>query len=273
MTTSISLLGWTTLLLSWALLIAGTDARVVSAATRLASLDSPREAGVQAALMLCAYLAQYMVLGGVFEGTHPKGALRAADPAVRGRRRQQVAAEVLSGMLSLAVTVGLAVAYMALLEPRTMFYGYFETHTWTPAWGAAGVLAYIAAFDTHFFWSHWILHQSDFLWRNVHFFHHQYKEPSAFAQFAVHPLEAAVQGPFGHFFVQLFFPVHPVQLAIMGAVSSAWAFGCVVGGWGWGGGGRGTGAGWLSPPCCRAMPTPPLHTTLAPPQCPRRSLV
>ncbi len=46
----------------------------------------------------------------------------------------------------------------------------------------------------------------------------------SFAQFAVHPLEAALQGPVGHFCVQLWFPVHPIQLAIMGFLSSAWAF-------------------------------------------------
>ena len=55
-------------------------------------------------------------------------------------------------------------------------------------------------------------------------YHHSYKEPSAFAQFSVHPLESVLQGPFGHFFVQLFFPVHPIQLALMGFLSSAWAF-------------------------------------------------
>ena len=40
----------------------------------------------------------------------------------------------------------------------------------------------------------------------------------------MHPVEAALQGPVGHFCVQLWFPVHPVQLAVMGALSSAWAF-------------------------------------------------
>lgn len=109
-----------------------------------------------------------------------------------------------------------------------------------------------------------LLHESEFLWNNIHRFHHQYKEPSAcveapwqasarlrspslpspphppaspppnsltpppwlrsFAQFAVHPIEAALQGPVGHFCVQLWFPVHPVQLAVMGFLSSAWAF-------------------------------------------------
>jgi lathosterol oxidase len=131
---------------------------------------------------------------------------------------------VRSGLLSLAVTVAVAVAYMALLEPHTPYYGFFETHAWNWAWGVAGCVAYVAAFDTHFYWSHWLLHESEYLWNNIHYFHHGYKEPSAFAQFAVHPVEAFLQGPFGHFFVQLFFPVHPVQLAALGFLSSAYAF-------------------------------------------------
>ena len=48
--------------------------------------------------------------------------------------------------------------------------------------------------------------------------------PNSFAQFAVHPVEAALQGPVGHFLVQLWFPVHPIQMAVMGFLSSAWAF-------------------------------------------------
>lgn len=220
----ISASGWSLLALSWCLLLAGADARAVTAATRLVSLDTPSEAGVQGALMLAAYLLQYLVLGGLFESSHPAGALRQADAALRARRARQVRSEVCTGLLSLAVTVALAVGYMALLEPRTPYYGYFETRAWSWAWGLGGTLAYVAAFDTHFYWSHYVLHRSEWLWQHIHFQHHQYKEPSAFAQFAVHPVEAALQGPFGHFFVQLFFPVHPVHLAILGFLSSAYAF-------------------------------------------------
>ena len=220
----ISATGWALLALSVFLLLVGADARAVTAATRLVALDTPQEAGVQTLIMLLSYLTQYCVLGGLFEGTHPAGALRNSQPAARARRARQVAAEVRAGALSMAVTVALAVGYMALLEPRTPFYGFFETHAWSWRWGALGVLAYVAAFDTHFYWSHWLLHRVEWCWQNIHFFHHQYKEPSAFAQFAVHPVEAAIQGPFGHFFVQLFCPVHPVQLAIMGFLSSAYAF-------------------------------------------------
>jgi len=129
-----------------------------------------------------------------------------------------------SGILSLVVTIFLSILWMYVYEPRTAFYGFFETHEWSLLWGVGACLAYVASFDTWFYWSHFVLHEVDFLWNSVHYFHHSYKEPSAFAQFAVHPLEAALQGPVGHFLVQLWFPVHPIQLALMGFLSSAWAF-------------------------------------------------
>lgn len=137
----------------------------------------------------------------------------------------------MSGVLSLAITVVLAVFWMFAVEPHLYFFGYFVPHQWNPVWGLAGLVAYIISFDTWFFWSHYALHNSNFLWNHIHYFHHQYKKPTAFAQFAVHPIEAALQGPVGHFCVQLWFPVHPVQLALMGFISSAWAFAAHDGRW------------------------------------------
>jgi sterol desaturase/sphingolipid hydroxylase (fatty acid hydroxylase superfamily) len=85
-------------------------------------------------------------------------------------------------------------------------------------------MLFIIQHQTSELWMRLALHEIDWVWHSIHYFHHQYKEPSAFAQFAVHPVEAALQGPVGHFLVQLWFPVHPVQLAVMGFLSSAWAF-------------------------------------------------
>ena len=189
---SISWFGLLLLFCSLGLVAAGADPATVSLATRLVALDTAHEAAVQTGIMLSAYIVQYLVLGGIFEGSHPHGPLRGgAEPARRSRRAVQVVAEIRSGLISLAVTVCLAVGYMTLLEPRTPFYGFFETHEWSVAWGVAGCVAYVAAFDTHFYWSHWLLHEVEYLWQSIHYFHHQYKEPTAFAQFAVHPIEGA----------------------------------------------------------------------------------
>jgi sterol desaturase/sphingolipid hydroxylase (fatty acid hydroxylase superfamily) len=38
------------------------------------------------------------------------------------------------------------------------------------------------------------MHESQFLWDKVHRIHHGFKKPTAFAQDAAHPFEAAIQG-------------------------------------------------------------------------------
>jgi lathosterol oxidase len=210
------------LLVSFALMVLGSSP---SLAKRLAPLENFEDLKLQSGIMLTVYVIQYLILGGLFEGTNPSGSLSTTlKPAFLALRRAQVSNEIKAGFLSLFVTILLSLGWMYVGEPRTAFYGYFEAHEWTPWWGVAGLLAYVISFDTYFYWSHMLLHESDFLWRTIHYFHHSYKEPSAFAQFAVHPLEAALQGPIGHFIVQLWFPIHPIQLAILGFLSSAWAF-------------------------------------------------
>ena len=211
-----------------------------SLATRLQPIESVTDATVQGFYMLIFYVLQYAVLGGLFEGTHPNGVFSTTlKPEPLARRRTQVRWEIWSGVASLVVTVALAVTWTYVYEPRTPFFAYFETKEnggrgieWNAWWCVGAVAAYVASFDTYFYWSHWLLHEVNFFWDHIHYFHHQYKEPSAFAQFAVHPIEAALQGPIGHFCVQLWFPVHPVQLAVMGALSSAWAFAAHDGRWG-----------------------------------------
>lgn len=203
----------------------GGPAVVASLARRLAPLETLADVQAQTGLMLAAYVLQYAVLGGLFEGTHPHGVLSSTLPAEAVRaRRAQVWFEVKTGVASLAITVALAVAWGYAVEPRLWTFAFFETHAWTPAWGVAGAVAYVAAFDAYFYATHWALHESEWLWHNIHYVHHQIKEPSAFAQFAVHPVEAAIQGPLGHFIVQALFPIHPIQMAAMGFFFSAWAF-------------------------------------------------
>uniref|UniRef100_A0A6B2LGA4 Fatty acid hydroxylase domain-containing protein n=1 Tax=Arcella intermedia TaxID=1963864 RepID=A0A6B2LGA4_9EUKA len=121
------------------------------------------------------------------------------------------------------ITVGLTMIWMFYIEPKTYFYAYFDTRPYNIWWFLGSVLAYMFWFDTWFFWSHRWLHDFDILWNKVHYIHHQFKEPSCFAQFSVHPVEAALQGPVGHYMATLFFPFHPVALAVFGFLSSAWA--------------------------------------------------
>ena len=71
---------------------------------------------------------------------------------------RQVKTEIVIGIKSLFVTVGLTVIYMAYLEPLTPFYNFFRTHEYNVWWFFASIAAYVFWFDTYFYWSHRWLH-------------------------------------------------------------------------------------------------------------------
>jgi hypothetical protein len=110
--------------------VASTASFVKRYARRLSPLETVTDFQVQSVLMLAVYILQYLALGGVFEGTNPKHYLpslpagatakeRAAAQALVDKRREQVYHEMRAGVLSLVITVALAVLWMYVGEPRT----------------------------------------------------------------------------------------------------------------------------------------------------------
>jgi len=192
-------------------------------ATELLHMDTPSDAFIANIFVFVAYALQYTMLGGVFELSNPKGYRLNTDKERADRRLKQVKTEIKIGLQSLIVTVGITIFYMAYLEPLMPLYNFFENRSYNIWWFLASAVAYTFWFDTYFYWSHRWLHDYDVLWNNVHCVHHRFKEPSCFAQFAVHPVEAALQGPIGHYIGSWFFPFHPAALAFFGFFSSAWA--------------------------------------------------
>ena len=145
------------LLLSFVLFVAGASPSVVSAALplarRLAPLENITDLQVQSLTMTVVYVIQYLVLGGVFEGTNPRGSLSTTLPPKHlAARRKQVLHEMYAGIVSLVVTIALSVSWMYAGEPKTVFYAFFEGHEWSLLWAVGGLLAYIASFDTWFYW-------------------------------------------------------------------------------------------------------------------------
>lgn len=66
--------------------------------------------------------------------------------------------------------------------------------------------------DTYFYWLHRLMHHKK-LFRLFHLVHHQSTNPSPWAAYAFHPLEAIVEA--GIFAIFLFtIPIHPLHLAI-----------------------------------------------------------
>jgi len=193
-------------------------------AMEILHMDTPTDLSISTLFVFVAYSCQYMAVGGIFELTNPKGFnSKSISKKEAERRYKQVKQECQIGIFSLMVTVMLTLIWMYFIEPLTYFHGFFDKREYTVWWLLGSIVAYIFWFDTWFYWSHRWLHDYDILWNKVHYIHHQFKEPSCFAQFAVHPFEASLQGPVGHYLGTLFFPFHPVALALFGFLSSAWA--------------------------------------------------
>lgn len=140
---------------------------------------------------------------------------------------------------------------MYFIEPYLWTTGYFVHHSYTFSWFIFNVLVYGFVFDSWFYWTHRALHESKYLWDNIHTTHHAFKNPSAFCQDAVHPLEGLIQGkndncstrmsieqtnkfdpfvslslcvgPVGHYLTVLIMPVHPIALAFFGLFTSCYA--------------------------------------------------
>lgn len=201
-------------------------------AVSLVQMETPADVTISTFFVFLAYICQVALLGGAFEMTNLNGFNSPAlDEKQRARRKKQVTTEIRTGFLALFVTVLLTVVWMRYGEPRGPFYGYFSDGGYSVGWFLASIVAYVFWFDTWFYWSHRWLHENNWAWHKVHYQHHQFKEPSAFAQFATHPLEAALQGPVGHYMCTLFFPMHPIAHTVMGFLSSAWAVAAHDGRW------------------------------------------
>lgn len=80
---------------------------------------------------------------------------------------------------------------MWFVEHRMPYYGYFATREVTISNILISIVVYMFAFDTWFWFTHVALHHP-VLWKLVHKCHHEFVEPSAFAQDAVHPIEAII---------------------------------------------------------------------------------
>ncbi|KAA0147271.1 hypothetical protein FNF27_08045 [Cafeteria roenbergensis] len=170
------------------------------------------------ALTVVGYMIMYLVPAAAFEATNPK--------PKTPQRIASIGRELQLGVLAMLVNTGYAVFWMTVVEQHTPFYGFFDKdlggHEFSPMWLVGGFVVYLLAFDFHFLWTHYVLHTT-WCFRHVHSVHHNFVNPTAFAQDAVHPLEGVLQGPMGHYFCALVFPMHPVAHAVFGFLTSLYA--------------------------------------------------
>jgi Delta7-sterol 5-desaturase len=113
------------------------------------------------------------------------------------------------------ITILIFSAYPAamLLTPfrqYTLYYSHIEDYPMWWFW-----LAFPLTFlvhDAYFYWTHRMMHQPR-LFKIMHLVHHKSTNPSPWAAFSFHPLEAVVEG--GIFFVLLMvMPLHAIHVAV-----------------------------------------------------------
>lgn len=102
----------------------------------------------------------------------------------------------------------LLMLYSKSIRPHTTFYKHIDQHS--AAWFLLAFPVMIIMHDAYFYWAHRIMH-SKWLFKWVHLIHHRSTNPSPWAAYAFHPLEAIVES---FIFVIFLFsiPVHSIHL-------------------------------------------------------------
>jgi sterol desaturase/sphingolipid hydroxylase (fatty acid hydroxylase superfamily) len=100
--------------------------------------------------------------------------------------------------------IGFSTFHPYLLRPYTQIYDVYGMHgVW---YEAASFILVIFVHDTYFYWTHRAMH-SKWGMKYVHLVHHKSTNPSPWASFSFHPLEAVVEAGIIVVIVMLF-PIH-----------------------------------------------------------------
>jgi len=172
---------------------------------------------IQTMFVTLAYIGIYVLGAGIFEYT---------NPAPKDEKRvAEIQLELRYGVIAMFFNILYTTTWIWLVEPRLHYFGYFEDHEYTGTWFIFNFIGYFLVFDTWFYWTHRSLHITKpiNIWYIIHRHHHQFVDPTAFCQDAVHPFEAVYQGPMGHYMLCLFMPIHPVIHSAFGFLTSIYA--------------------------------------------------
>lgn len=89
-------------------------------------------------------------------------------------------------------------------------YWQVESFGWPYWWASLGFM--VIAHDTYFYWTHRWLHRP-WWFAHVHHVHHQSVQPTPWAAYSFHPVEAAIHALFG-LIAALFIPLHHAVLFV-----------------------------------------------------------
>lgn len=106
-----------------------------------------------------------------------------------------------------------SVGYIVFLTPVVAYtHAYFDFNERGVGYFIFSVFLIIIIHDTYFYWTHRFMHQAS-IYRWVHKVHHLSTNPSPWAAFAFHPLEAIIEAGI-IVLVAFLFPVHPLAIGI-----------------------------------------------------------
>ena len=110
--------------------------------------------------------------------------------------------------ISIFALVPLSILHVPQIAMHTTYYTHISDHGWFYFFAAFPIMFLIH--DTYFYWMHRIMHHKK-LFKAFHLVHHQSTNPSPWAAYSFHPLEAIVEA--GVFVVFLFtIPIHQLHL-------------------------------------------------------------
>lgn len=123
----------------------------------------------------------------------------------RWPRREDYVREIVYSFLTFGVFAGVAVLVLAgPLRPYTQIYGDVAEHGWV--YFFSSLLLVLLIHDAYFYWAHRLMHHPR-IYRFVHLTHHRSTNPTPWAAFSFHPIEAVVEAGI-IFFIAFLFPVH-----------------------------------------------------------------
>lgn len=142
--------------------------------------------------------------------------LRSSKIQERVARRKDFLREIghsaVSGFL-LAVTAYIALS--GLVRPHTLIYT--DLYAWPLWWIPLSLGLALVVHDTYFYWMHRLFHH-DRLFRTIHLVHHQSTNPSPWASYSFHFLEAIGEGAVVILLVFVL-PLHPLTILLFTFVS------------------------------------------------------
>lgn len=119
--------------------------------------------------------------------------------------------EVGYSLLSMSIFAGVGLGIHLLHRAGyTQIYRDFSEHSF--AYFAFTVVAFIVGHDAYFYWTHRLMHHKK-LYPYVHLIHHKSHNPTPWAAFAFHPLEAVVEVGIVPIMVFLM-PIHPLTILV-----------------------------------------------------------